>query len=597
MRIPKRSEVPRNKTWNLTRIYASEGDFARDLEKAQKQISALGQIKSGIASSAASLKAGLDKIFAASEIIEKLMAYASLASDADTSNEHYLGLVQRCQSLSSSFQAQIAFLTPLIMRLPQDRLKSLTTDPQLKRYQHLLSSIVRRRGHILSPAEEKISARAEDAMSASETTYGILTNSDLEYPYIQDQDENTTQLTESSFDLLIQSTDRQTRREAFDSLYRTYSHYQRTFASLLAGSVKAHNFAALIHNYPDARTASLDRSAIPVSVYDTLIQEVRKHLDLLHRYVGLRKHVLGLDKLQMWDIYVPLVKVPQISYSLDEAKQETRNALKIMGPDYMKHVDYIYGNRVIDAVPNQHKSSGAYSGGSYDTDPYELLNWEGNLDSVYTLIHETGHSVHSMYSRENQPYVYGDYPIFLAEIASTTNENILTDYFLKNITDPRARAFILNYYLDSFKGTVFRQAQFAEFEQFIHETQQKGQALTAQMLNKHYLQLNEDYYGPDMAKGGAIAKEWIRVPHFYYDFYVYQYATGFCAASSLAQRLTQKRPGQLKKYLAFLKAGSSNYPLSIMKKAGIDMTKPDYLEDAFKLFAQRLEELERLLEK
>lgn len=298
----------------------------------------------------------------------------------------------------------------------------------------------------------------------------------------------------------------------------------------------------------------------------------------------------------MYDMYVPLTGEPSLSYNFEEAKNEARRALAPLGKDYLEHVDYIFNNRVIDVVESQNKVTGAYSGGSYDTDPYELLNWEDNLDSLYTLVHETGHSVHSWYTRNTQPYVYGDYPIFVAEIASTTNENILTEYFLDKITDPKTRAFVLNHYLDSFKGTLFRQTQFAEFEQFIHEADANGQPLTADVLDEFYGNLNQRYYGDSVEPGGEIAKEWARIPHFYYNFYVYQYATGFAAATALTNNVVHGTDKERTAYINFLKAGSSDYPTEIMKCAGVDMTKADYLKDAFNTFEKRLNEFEKIVD-
>ncbi|MCT6807752.1 MAG: oligoendopeptidase F family protein, partial [Bombilactobacillus sp.] len=387
------------------------------------------------------------------------------------------------------------------------------------------------------------------------------------------------------------------RQNAFDVMYATYDQFKNSLASTLSGEVKEHNYNARVHHYDSAKNAALDENGIPTIVYDTLITEVDQHLDLLHEYVNLRKQILGLNDLQMWDMYVPLTGKPSLSYTFAEAKEEAKKALRPLGEDYLKQVDYIFNNRVIDVVESQNKATGAYSGGSYDTDAYELLNWENNVDSLYTLVHETGHSVHSMYTRQTQPYVYGDYPIFVAEIASTTNENILTEYFLDHITDPKTRAFVLNYYLDSFKGTLYRQTQFAEFEQFIHEMDAKGEPLTADQLDDFYGELNQRYYGNAVEPGGEIAKEWARIPHFYYNFYVYQYATGFAAATALANNVVHGSSDQKEAYLNFLKSGSSDYPVEIMKRAGVDMTKPDYLEEAFTTFAQRLTEFKTIVTK
>lgn len=530
--------------------------------------------------------------------IEHLYSYASLSSDVDTGNNHYLAYVAQVQNLVAQFEALTAFLKPMILAIPEEKMAHFEQEePRLKEYHHFLEQINRQRPHTLSAEEEKIIADAANAMESSENTFNVLTNSDLKYGYVQDENGEMVQLSDGLYSVLIQSSNRRVRKNAFDVLYASYDQFQNTLASTLAGVVKKHNYLAREHHYSSARDASLAENGVPVSVYDTLIKEVNQHLDLLHRYTALRKKILGLKDLQMWDLYVPLTGKPALNYDFDAAKQAAREALKPLGSDYLKHVDYIFNNRVIDPIENQNKVTGAYSGGSYDTDPYELLNWSNNLDSLYTLVHETGHSVHSWYTRHNQPYIYGNYPIFVAEIASTTNENILTEFFLDNLEDPKMRAFILNYYLDSFKGTLFRQTQFAEFEQFIHEADAQGEALTSQMLDEHYGKLNERYYGPSVEKGSDIDKEWARIPHFYYNFYVYQYATGFAAATSLANKIVHGNEQDVENYLNYLKAGSSDYPIEIMKKAGIDMTKTDYLEDAFASFEKRLSELEDLIEK
>ncbi|EHO52746.1 oligoendopeptidase F, plasmid domain protein [Lentilactobacillus kisonensis F0435] len=343
--------------------------------------------------------------------------------------------------------------------------------------------------------------------------------------------------------------------------------------------------------------AALAANEVPTNVYENLIEVVNKHLDLLHRYVALRKRILNLDELHMYDLYTSLIGKKSPKYSFDQSKKIALEALQVMGPDYVNHVKEAFGNRWIDVVENRYKRSGGYSSGTYDTNPFILLNWKDNLDNLYTLIHETGHSMHSYYATHNQPYQYGDYSIFVAEIASTTNENILTDYLLDKFKDDTAmKKVILNYYLDGFKGTVFRQTQFAEIEQYIHEQDAKGQPLTADFLDKYYKHLNAKYYGDAVISDDEIGLEWSRIPHFYYNFYVYQYATGFAAASTLADGITSGSADHVEKYLNFLKSGSSDTPTNVMKKAGVDMTKPDYLEHAFEIFERRLNEFEKLTE-
>lgn len=597
MALPTRNEVSDELKWDLSRVFKNDQEWEQEYKQVAQEIKNLSKFKGTLAKSGKELYEGITEILAVNRRLEKVYVYATMSSDVDTSNTHYLGFVAKAQSLANQMSAAIAFVDPEILSIPAKKLtKFMQDEPRLENYRHRLEQITQKRPHTLPANEEKIIADAGDAMGTSANTFNVLTNSDMEYGYVQDEDGEMVQLSDGLYSLLIQSQDRKVRKNAFDVMYASYGQFENSLASTLSGEVKAHNFNARVHKYNSAREAALSENSVPTAVYDTLIKEVNSHLDLLHRYISLRKKILGLKDLQMYDMYVPLTGKPVLSYNFNEAKEEARKALAPLGEDYLKHVDYIFNNRVIDVVESQNKVTGAYSGGAYDTDPYELLNWEDNLDSLYTLVHETGHSVHSWYTRNTQPYVYGDYPIFVAEIASTTNENILTEYFLDKITDPKTRAFILNHYLDSFKGTLFRQTQFAEFEQFIHEADANGQPLTADVLDEFYGNLNQRYYGNSVEPGGEIAKEWARIPHFYYNFYVYQYATGFAAATALANKVVHGTDKEREAYINFLKAGSSDYPTEIMKHAGVDMTKADYLRDAFDTFEKRLNEFEKIVD-
>lgn len=596
MALPTRNEVSDDLKWDLSRVFKNNQEWEQEYKQVAQEIKNLSKFKGTLAKSGKDLYEGITAILAVNRRLEKVYVYATMSSDVDTSNNHYLGFVAKAQSLANQMSAAIAFVDPEILSIPEETLaKFMQDEPRLENYRHRLEQITQKRPHTLPANEEKIIADAGDAMGTSANTFNVLTNSDMEYGYVQDEDGEMVQLSDGLYSLLIQSQDRNVRKNAFDVMYASYGQFENSLASTLSGEVKAHNFNARVHKYNSAREAALSENSVPTAVYDTLIKEVNSHLDLLHRYVALRKKILGLKDLQMYDMYVPLTGKPVLSYNFEEAKAEARKALAPLGEDYLKHVDYIFNNRVIDVVENQNKVTGAYSGGAYDTDPYELLNWEDNLDSLYTLVHETGHSVHSWYTRNTQPYVYGDYPIFVAEIASTTNENILTEYFLDKITDPKTRAFVLNHYLDSFKGTLSRQTQFAEFEQFIHETDANGQPLTADVLDEFYGNLNQRYYGDSVEPGGEIAMEWSRIPHFYYNFYVYQYATGFAAATALANKVVHGTEQERDAYINFLKSGSSDYPTEIMKRAGVDMTKADYLRDAFDTFEKRLNEFEKIV--
>ncbi len=596
MAIPKRTEVPEELKWDLTRVFSSDNDWEQEYTLIKKEVQDLSKLKKDFTKEGHYLYDGLTKILEVGRRLEKVYVYATMSSDVDSSDSHYLGYVAQAQTLASQFEAATSFMNPSILELSQAELKQFMEDePKLNNYAHMLEQIMQQKPHTLSAQEEKIIADAGDALGTSENTFNVLTNSDMEYGYVETDDGEMVQLSDGLYSNLIQSQKREVRKNAFDVMYATYGQFENSLASTLSGVVKQHNYLARVHNYDSARSSALAENHVPTVVYDTLISEVDSHLDLLHDYVALRKQILGLDDLQMWDLYVPLTGTPSLSYTFEQAKAEAKKALVPLGEDYLKQVDYIFNNRVIDVVESQNKVTGAYSGGSYDTDAYELLNWENNIDSLYTLVHETGHSVHSMYTRQTQPYVYGDYPIFVAEIASTTNENILTEYFLDHITDPKTRAFVLNYYLDSFKGTLFRQTQFAEFEQYIHDLDAKGEPLTAGMLDDFYGDLNQRYYGDAVEPGSEIAKEWARIPHFYYNFYVYQYATGFAAATALANNVVHGTSKQREAYINFLKSGSSDYPVEIMKKAGVDMTKPDYLKEAFETFKKRLAEFKDII--
>ena len=593
--LPLRSEIPSDLTWDLTLIFPSDADFEAAFKQAELTSHKIKQIAGTLGQSASSLKAGIDQVLALYRQVDKLSAYASMKNDQDTTNSHYQAYQAQVETLTAAVNAATAFLEPEILAIAPQRLNQLEQDPLLRDYQHFLDMITINRQHILDQERESLLAAAGDVLDNSSNIFNILDNSDLKFPNVTDENGQEYQLSAGIYDTLLESPDVTVRYQAFTNFYQVYGQFKNTFAATLAGEVKKNNYLAQVHHYDSAKDQALAENYIVPQVYDTLITEVNQHLDLLQQYVALRRQVLNLPQLHMYDLYVPLITKSDCDYTFNTAKEIVQNALAVFGTDYLSHVKEIFTGRYIDVMENQGKVSGAYSGGCYDSAPYELLNWQNNLDNVYTLAHETGHSVHSWYTRHYQPYMYGDYPIFLAEIASTTNENILTEYLLQTQTDPKVRAYVLNYYLDSFKGTVYRQTQFAQFEHYIHQAAAQGQALTADFMSDYYGKLNAHYYGPAVINDPQIAWEWTRIPHFYMDYYVYQYATGFAAASYLAKQIVTQQPQAITKYLNYLKAGNSNYPLNIMQEAGIDMTKGDYLKTAFATFAQRLNELKTLL--
>lgn len=595
-KLPLRKDVPEKLTWDLTTVYKTDADFEKDFSTVQDQLPVIAQL-------AGSLENGADALLKATGLyldlnrkLEKVYVYAQLKNDQDTSETKYQAMFSRVESMVAKFGAAVSWFDPELLTLSESTMKQYyDQEPKLSDYKRLFDQTFEKRGHILSNDVEKVLAGASDIFSAGEKTFGILDNTDLPFPVVTDDNGNQVQLSQGVYGILLESTSQAVRKQAFKKLYEVYGQFQHTLAATLTTNVKNHNFKAQVRKYNSALEAALAANEVPTNVYQNLIDVVNNHLDLLHRYVALRKRILDLDDLHMYDLYTSLVDKKSPKYTFDRSKEIALDALQVMGPDYVSHVKEEFDHRWIDVVENQFKRSGGYSSGTYDTNPFILLNWKDNLDNLYTLIHETGHSMHSYYSAHNQPYQYGDYSIFVAEIASTTNENILTDYLLDQFKDdPEMKKIVLNYYLDGFKGTVFRQTQFAEFEQYIHEQDAKGQPLTADFMDNYYRDLNHKYYGDAVISDDEIGLEWSRIPHFYYNFYVYQYATGFAASSTLADGIVHGTKDNVEKYLNFLKSGSSDIPTNVMKKAGVDMTKPDYLEHAFEIFEQRLNEFEKL---
>ncbi|MBL1229778.1 oligoendopeptidase F [Enterococcus sp. BWB1-3] len=595
--LPKREELATELTWDLTAIFKDDEAFEKAYSQLSEEITKAEQIKGTLGNGSKAFLSGIEYLLDVYRKIEVIYVYAHLKNDQDTANSEQQALYSRAATLYSKVGEAVAWFEPEVLSLTDKEIWGYFEEmPELKSYKHFIENILDSRAHVLTEDKEALLAGASEIFGASSNTFSILNNADLKFPVIENEKGEKVQLSHGVYGQLMESTSRKVREAAFKGLYSVYEQFNNTFASTLSSHVKTHNFKAKIRNYSSAREAALSNNHIPESVYETLLEVVNKNLPLLHRYVSLRKRLLNLEELHMYDMYTPILGDAPVRYSYEEAKDKAVTALAPLGEEYLNVVNEAFDNRWIDVVENQGKRSGAYSSGAYDTYPYILLNWHDSLDQLYTLVHEMGHSVHSYFTRNNQPYVYGDYSIFLAEIASTTNENILTEYLLETEADPRVRAYVLNHYLDGFKGTIFRQTQFAEFEQFIHVEDAKGTPLTSEYLNENYAELNQKYYGPEVAEDKEIASEWSRIPHFYYNYYVYQYATGFSAASALADKIIKQEPEALEKYLSYLKSGSSDYPIEVMKKAGVDMTKPAYIEDAMKVFESRLAELEELIE-
>ncbi|MCW8061819.1 oligoendopeptidase F [Enterococcus lactis] len=596
--LPKREELPENLTWDLTKIFSSDQEFDEKYLELSEKLKKSEKYKGTLDQGASQFLDAIEFVLSVYRQTEIIYVYAHLKNDQDTGNTEYQALYARASSLFSKVSEAVSWFEPEILQLSDERIwQYFKEEPKLEVYRHYIQQIVDNRAHVLSADQESLLAGAGEIFEASSDTFAVLNNADLVFPTIEGENGEKVQLSHGVYGQLLESTDRSVREAAFKGLYSVYEQFRNTFASTLSTHIKGHNFKAKVRNYSSAREASLSNNHIPESVYDTLVAVVNKHLPLLHRYMELRKRLLEVEKLHMYDLYTPVLGEAPITFTYEEAKEKALEALKPMGEEYMTIVEKAFSERWIDVVENKGKRSGAYSSGSYDTNPYILLNWHDTLDQLFTLVHEMGHSVHSYFTRSNQPYVYGDYSIFLAEIASTTNENILTEYLLETEKDPRVRAYVLNHYLDGFKGTVFRQTQFAEFEHFMHTEDEKGVPLTSEYLSDSYGKLNAKYYCPAVEEDPEIKFEWSRIPHFYYNYYVFQYSTGFSAASALAKRILSQEPDALENYLAYLKAGNSDYPVEVMKKAGVDMTQAAYIEDAMSMFEQRLNELEELIDR
>ncbi|WP_395319091.1 oligoendopeptidase F [Fructilactobacillus frigidiflavus] len=595
--IPKRNEVPENLTWDLTTIFKDEARFKVELDQVKAEVATVNQLAGKLANSADDLLQVVEKVLNLNRRFEKVYVYAHLNHDVDTANNGAQVRMEQVEALGTKLSEATSWFDPEIINLGKVKIDAyMATQPKLTEYDRLFKMILKDEGHVLSIEAEKLLSGASNIFNAPEKIFSMMDSSDFVFPEVKDEQGNTVRLSNGLYSLLLQSTDQNVRREAFQKFYTVFNQFKHTLAATLSSEVAVNNYQAQVHHFSSAREQAMHENEIPAKVFTTLVKTVNDNLPLLHRYVALRKKILKISEMHMYDMYVPLAQTPDVKYTFAESKKIMLQALQVMGPDYVKHVEEELNNRWIDVVENKGKRTGAYSSGVYDTNPYILLNWQDNLDNLYTLIHETGHSMHSYYSSHNQPYQYGDYSIFVAEIASTTNENILTDYLLANTNDPEMKKYILSQYLEGFKGTIFRQTQFAEFENWIHEQGQLGKSLTADVMSEKYKAINEKYYGDEIISDPEIAIEWSRIPHFYYDFYVYQYATGFGAASTLAEKISSGNQAAIDAYLNYLKSGSSDTPINIMKRAGVDMTNSQYLEAAFAKFSQRMDELEKLIE-
>ena len=595
METRKREDIPEEYRWQLEDIYQNQDEWEKDFSRVQELINHIGTYQGGVGESASGLKQVIEILNEMQCKGDNLYVYSRMRRDEDNSNAQYQTLFDRAEGLGVQANAAVAFVVPELLTMTREQVKEYEeTEPELAVYAHYFDELFRQKEHILSEKEERLLAMSADLSSASNNIFTMLNNADIKFPHIRDENGQEVELTKGRYGRFMESRDRRVRQEAYEGLYSTYKGLSNTLAATLSSSVKRDIFYARARNYPSALHAALDQDNVPVDVYDQLIKSVHGHLDSMYRYMKIRKKMLQVDPLYMYDIYVPLVREFDMKVPYEEAKEITLQGLKPLGDEYLSVLRQGYERRWIDVYENQGKTSGAYSWGTYNTHPYVLMNYDDKLDDLFTLAHEMGHSLHSYYSNQTQPYVYSSYSIFVAEVASTVNESLLIDHLLKNSNDPQEKMYLLNHYLEQFRGTVFRQTMFAEFEKLTHERVEAGDALTPEAMGEMYRELNSKYYGPDVVMDDNICVEWARIPHFYSAFYVYKYATGFSAATAIKQSILEEGQPAIDRYLDFLKSGSYDYPINLLQKAGVDLTTPEPVEKALNYFTQLLDEFEKM---
>ncbi len=596
-KVLTREEVPVELTWDLEGIFQSDDAWEQEFKDIEKLIPEADKYKGKVAESAQSLYETLQFSDKLSERFGRLYVYSHLKHDQDTTNGKYQAMESRVRSLGAKFSAAWSFVTPEILAVDEETIQKYIKEYEpLSLYNQMLTELNLERPHVLTADKEELLAQFSEVTGASGNTFSALNNADLEFPSVKNDAGEEVQLTHGNYVTFLESDNREVRENAFKAMYKTYGQFQNTFASTLAGNVKAHNVSARIRKYDSARHSAMSNNHIPEKVYDQLISTIHEFLPVLHRYVALRKKVLGLDELHMYDLFTPLVKEVKMDMPYEKAKEIMVKSFEPLGQEYQEIVQKGLDSRWVDVLENKGKRSGAYSSGTYGTNPYVLMNWQNNVDNLFTLAHEFGHSMHSYFTRQNQPYPYARYSIFVAEVASTCNEEILFDYLLKTTEDAQQKIYLLNHWLDGFRSTVFRQTMFAEFEHIVHELDRNGEAITAERLTEIYYDLNKQYFGEEMTVDEEIGLEWARIPHFYYNYYVYQYATGQSAATALSKQILEEGQPAVDRYINnFLKAGCSDFPIEVLKAAGVNMESPAPIQEACKVFEEKLNELESLL--
>ena len=597
-----RSKISDEFKWDLTAIYPSDQAWRADKDKLVSELPELRKFQGALGSSASRLADALETQSRLDKELARLYVYASMSSDQDTRVSAYQGMEQEMIQLNSSLGTEEAFIQPEILKIDKATIdRFLAEEPRLHVYRHYLEDIERQRAHTLSNAEEKLLAGSSVMASGPSSVYGIFTDADFPYPSVTLSDGKTVKLDKAAFSLYRASPNREDRQKVMEAFFSALAKYRGTFGSMMNSNVQGSVFYARARNYETSLQASLDGPNIPVTVYSRLVEGVDRNLPTFQRYLKLRKRMMGLSELHYYDLYAPLVSSVDTKYSVQDSERNILAALSPLGPEYASGAKRAFTERWIDMYPNEGKSSGAYSNGAaYDVHPYMLLNYNGKYEDMSTLAHELGHTMHSYFSNKTQPYPLSSYPIFVAEVASTFNEALLNDYMLKHTSDDATRLSLLGNYLEGIKGTVFRQTQFAEFELRMHEMVEKGQPLTGDALSKLYSEIVKKYYGHDQGVcivDDYVANEWAFIPHFYSSYYVFQYATSFTASSALSEKVLSGQPGATERYLKFISSGQSEYPIELLKDAGVDMTTDEPLELTVKKMNRVMDEMEKLLDK
>lgn len=595
--VPERSEIETKYRWATEKIFPSVDAWEKEFAAVQEKVKEIAKFKGTVNQGPDQLLKLLKFRDDTEARLERVYVYASLTSDQDTRVGETQARLSRARSLAINYGQATSWMEPELTAIPFETIKSwMNQNSELAVYHQAFDNLFRQKKYILSPREEELLAMAGEVRSTPGNAYNFLTNADIQFPTITDDKGNTVELSDSSFYLYMRSTDRRVRKDAYEGIVGTYKQYRNTAAALLNGAVQNHVFTVKARGYDSCLEAALDGGNIPVSVYNTLVETVNEHLPLLHRYQTIRKRVLNLkDNVHAYDLFAPFITGQTLEYDYEDAVNTIVKALQPLGHEYLTAMKKGFDSRWVDVFPTKGKRSGAYSSGTYLTQPFILMNFYGGYEDMSTLAHEMGHSMHSFMSRAAQPYVYADYDIFCAEVASTCNEIILQNHVLDNTKDPKKKLYLVTEFLEGIRGTVFRQTMFSEFEQRIHEMAEKGQPLTADSLGSVYGKIMKKYYGPDYSHDELVDNYWIRIPHFYYNFYVYKYATSYCAASNIAKRIMAGQPGAVESYMSFLKGGSSQYPIDLLKMAGVDMTTPEPIEDAMKIFEGLLDQAEALV--